>query len=251
VPIHDWSQVPAGLFHHFHQSWSIRIADALNAGRLPSGVEALIEQRVGLREAGILSIERRQRDGRYPERNGGVVTLERPVARIVQRSDRHMYAARANRIVVRHHLGRMIAVIEIVSPGNKDSQAALRDFVEKAVEFLRARIHVLIVDLFPPGPRDPLGIHKAIWDEAEGDGSERFSFPSGKDRTLVAYESAGAWTAYIEPVGLGEELPEMPLFLAEGHVKVPLEATYQATWDASPAGIRAAVETGVLPEPEA
>jgi hypothetical protein len=40
------------------------------------------------------------------------------------------------RIVVKHDLGRIIAVIEIVSPGNKDSRAALRDFVEKTVDFL-------------------------------------------------------------------------------------------------------------------
>ena len=31
MPIHDWSRVPSGLFHDFHQSWSIRIKDALNA----------------------------------------------------------------------------------------------------------------------------------------------------------------------------------------------------------------------------
>ena len=37
-----------------------------------------------------------------------------------------------------------------VSPGNKDSRAALRDFVEKTVDCLRKGIHVLIVDLFPP-----------------------------------------------------------------------------------------------------
>ena len=35
MPIHDWSRVPSGLFHDFHQSWSIRIKDALNSGRLP------------------------------------------------------------------------------------------------------------------------------------------------------------------------------------------------------------------------
>ena len=63
---------------------------------------------------------------------------------------RQIYASRANRIVVKHHLGRIIAVIEIVSPGNKDSRAALRDFVEKTVDCLRRGIHVLIVDLFPP-----------------------------------------------------------------------------------------------------
>jgi hypothetical protein len=27
--IRDWSRVPAGLFHDFHQSWSIGIKDAL------------------------------------------------------------------------------------------------------------------------------------------------------------------------------------------------------------------------------
>ena len=47
MPLHDWTRVPAGLFHDFHQSWSIRIKDALNAGRLPEGVLALVEQRAG------------------------------------------------------------------------------------------------------------------------------------------------------------------------------------------------------------
>jgi hypothetical protein len=34
-------------------------------------------------------------------------------------------------------------------------------------------------------------------------------------------------------------------------VKVPLAATYAATWVASPEELRVAVETGVLPEQEA
>lgn len=60
-----------------------------------------------------------------------------------------------------------MSVIEIVSPGNKDSRAALRDFVEKTIDLLRAGIHALTVDLFPPTPHEPCGIHKAIWDEIE------------------------------------------------------------------------------------
>ena len=36
MPLHDWSRVPAGLFHDFHQTWSIQIKLALNAGILPS-----------------------------------------------------------------------------------------------------------------------------------------------------------------------------------------------------------------------
>ncbi len=189
MPIHDWSRVPAGLFHDFHQSWSIRIKDALNAGRLPRGVAALVEQRTGRREPDVLAIERR---GNPPRPGfgsaGGVATMEPPTTRFVSRTTKEIYAARANRIVIKHHLGRTIAVIEIVSPGNKDSRAALRDFVEKTIDFLRAGIHVLIIDLFPPTPRDPFGIHKVIWDEIE---EEDFTLPEGKDRVLASYETGG------------------------------------------------------------
>src|SRR5439155_3739406 len=135
-----------------------------NAGRLPKGLSALVEQRAGSKEPDVLTVERRTRSGRPAEMDGGsVLTLERPVTRIVRQTTKQIYASRANRIVVKHHLGRIVAVIEIVSPGNKDSRAALRDFVDKAIDFLRRGIHLLIVDLFPPTPRDPWGIHKAIW----------------------------------------------------------------------------------------
>ncbi len=211
MPIHDWSRVPTGLFHDFHQSWSIRIKDALNAGRLAKGIAALVEQRAGPKGWDV-------------------------------------YPSRANRIVVTHHLGRIIAVIEIVSPENKDSRAALRDCVEKTVNCLRRGIHVLIVDLFPPTRRDPFGIHKLIWDEII---EEDFTFPEGKDRILVSYKTGGERAAYIEPLAVGDTLPDMPLFLTNDlHVMVPLEPTYQATWEASPKALRLAVERGVVREPE-
>jgi Protein of unknown function (DUF4058) len=249
MPIHNWSRVPSGLFHDFHQSWSIRIKDALNAGRLPKGVAALVEQRAGPKESDVLAIEVRPERRPGEERDGGVATLPPPVTRIVRRTTRSIYAGRANRIVVTHHLGRIIAVIEIVSPGNKDSRAALRDFVEKTVDCLRRGIHVLIVDLFPPTARDPFGIHKAIWDEIV---EEDFAFPEGKDRILVSYKTGGERAAYIEPVAVGDPLPDMPLFLTSDlHVMVPLEPTYQATWEACPEELRLAVETGIVPAPEA
>ncbi|HUG92415.1 MAG TPA: DUF4058 family protein [Planctomycetaceae bacterium] len=245
MPLHDWTRVPSGLFHDFHQSWSIRIKDALNAGRLPRGLSALVEQRAGTREPDVLAIEARGRTPRPPA-DGGVAVMDPPVASIVRRTDRQIYAGKANRIVIRHHLGRIVAVIEIMSPGNKDSRSALRDFVEKSLEFLRAGIHLLVIDVFPPSPRDPFGIHKAIWDEIL---EEDFEFPPGKDRLLVSYEATRETAAFIEPIAVGDELPDMPVFLTnELHVKVPLEPTYQATWNAQPEELRTAVETGVLPE---
>jgi hypothetical protein len=246
MALHDWTRVPAGLFHDFHQSWSIRIKDALNSGLLPPGLSALVEQRAGAYEGDVLAIEQVAPAGRT---GASTSTLERPQARIIQRSPSSGYAARANRIVVRHHLGRIVAVLEIVSPGNKESRGAVRDFVHKAVDLIRSGIHLMAVDLFPPSPRDPQGIHAAIWEEF---GDDAFEFPAGKDRLVVSYQAGREKVAYVEPLAVGDALPEMPLFVSrEYHVLVPLEATYTATWSACPEAVRSAVLTGILPEPDA
>lgn len=246
MPIHDWTKVRAGLFHHFHQDWTIEIARALNRGRLPKGISALVQQRSGPRESDVLGIEKKD----HAIRTGGsaLATIEKPAARIVRRTQRELYARRANRILIQHHLGRTVAVIEIVSPGNKDRRSALRDFVEKTQAFLQSGVHVLVVDLFPPTARDPMGIHKAIWDEIL---EEDFVFPEGKDRILASYQTGIESVAYVEPIAVGDQLRDMPLFLtSDYYVGVPLESTYMAAWSASPEELRIAVETGVMPEIE-
>jgi hypothetical protein len=68
----------------------------------------------------------------------------------------------ADRVAIHHGLGDVLAVIEIVSPGTKSSRHALRTFAEKAAELIRQGVNLLVVDLFPPGARDPKGIHPSI-----------------------------------------------------------------------------------------
>jgi Protein of unknown function (DUF4058) len=250
MPIHDWSRIPSGIFHHFHQDWSVEIARTLNRGNLPKGLSAMVEQRAGPKEADVLTVESR-RPTRNPEMGdvGGLLTLEPPTTSIVRKTTKEIYADRSNRIVVKHHLGRIVAVIEILSPGNKDSRAAMRDFVDKTIDFMRRGVHLLLIDLFPPSPRDPFGIHKVIWDEIH---EESFAFPPGKDRILASYAMGDERAAYVEPIAVGDKLPAMPLFLVQGmHIRVPLEPTYTTAWDASPEALRIAVETGVMPEPDA
>ena len=49
MPSHDWTRVPVGLYHHFHQSWAVNLPESLNFGPLPEGYFALVDQRaVGL-----------------------------------------------------------------------------------------------------------------------------------------------------------------------------------------------------------
>jgi hypothetical protein len=248
--MHDWSRVYAGLFHDFHQSWSIYIKNTLNGGMLPPGLTALVEQRMPTREADVLTIDQLSGDGREGELQGGVLTATPPATRIIRKSSRESYADLANRIVVKHRLGRTVAVIEIVSPGNKDSKRAFREFVDKSLEFIRSGVHLLVVDLFPPTKRDPAGIHRVLWDDFEEE-DVLFEFPSGKDRILASYDAGPEKAAYVEPIAVGDVMPDMPLFLAAGrHIKVPLEATYQTTWSFLPRDLQTIVETGVMPAEE-
>src|SRR5262249_11343288 len=94
-------------------------------------------------------------------------------------------------------------------------------------------IHLLIVDLFPPTARDPEGIHRAIWGtDREGD----FALPEDKPLTCVSYVGSPTIEVFLEPVAVGDTLPDMPLFLTpETYVLVPLDATYRAAWEALPA----------------
>ncbi len=248
MPIHDWTRVPWGLFHHFHQSWSVEISRCLNRDVLPLGLAALVEQRAGTKEPDVLASETwnglsNRTGGLTDDLEGGVVTKVAPTTKMMYRSSEEIYAARANRITIRHHLGQIIAIIEIVSPGNKDKRGAITDFVEKVGDFIRSGVHVLIVDLFPPTPRDPNGLHKLIWDEI---GDETFKFPAGEDRLMASYQAGREKVAYLEPLAIGDTMPDMPLFLTtETHIRIPLEATYRSTWESLPIELRNAVATGL------
>jgi hypothetical protein len=166
------------------------------------------------------------------------------------RQAKTVLAARANRIAIRYRLGEVVCILEIVSPGNKSGRTALRKFVEKTIDCLQQGIHVLVIDILPPTPRDPQGMHKVIWDEID---EEPFELPPDKPLTLAAYLAGDLradmeTTAYVELIGVGDILPDMPAYLDHsGYVPVPLEGTYQAAWATCPADLRELVETGRLP----
>jgi hypothetical protein len=243
MPIHDWSRVSPNLFHDFHQTWTINIRNVLNGGLLPKGFSALVEQHAAGMVPDVIALQRPQQPNGSTERTGGnVITAMEPHTRHIIRAQEDISAKRGNRITIRHPLGRVVCVIEIVSPGNKSSRSALRSFVEKTVEFLSKGVHILVIDLFPPSVRDPQGIHKAIWDEIE---DQPFELPPDKPLTLAAYVADYVRTAYVEPVGVGDLLPDMPAYLdLDSYVPIPLEATYQTTWLSCPEAMREAVARG-------
>lgn len=240
MPIHDWTRVRANRFHHFHQTWTPLIAAALNAGVLPNGYFAMTEQIAGGPEPDVVTLS-------LPIKPGGggpaglAVQDSPPQARHVTRSEAALYARKANRVTVRHPDGQVVAVIEVVSPGNKDSRHAMRAFARKAVEFLHAGIHLLIVDLFPPNPRNPNGVHKVIWDRIR---DESFALPADKPLAAAAYSAGPELVAYVEPVAVGDRLPAMPIFLTpDRYVNCPLEETYGQAWAVYPSPLKPPLES--------
>lgn len=238
MPMHDWSRVQSGVYHNFHYRWIAAIMDRLNAGLLPKGMIAMAEQIIGGPEPDVVTLQ--QNDIVFSANGGGVATmtevLPKPKTEFVIPVEVERYSAKANRVVVRHSLGKVVAVVELVSPGNKDSRHAVRSFVEKTVDLLYDNINLLVIDPFPPGPRDPQGIHKAIWDEIT---DEPFELPTDRKLTLAAYQAAPIKTAYVEPFAVGNPIPDMPLFLHNDfYINVPLEATYMDTWNVLPQMLR-------------
>lgn len=240
MPIHDWTRLEPGDFHDFHQCWVVGIRNALNSGLLPPEYMAMAEQVTGRPIPDVVTLHSRPTNG---DPGGVAVQSVPPTARHIARLEKINYAKRADRVVIRHGRGKVVAIIEIVSPGNKDSRNALRTFVEKAADILNQGVNLLVVDLFPPTPRDPYGIHKAIWDEF---GDEPFAAPDGKPLIVASYIGGDLPMAYVESVGVGDLLPSLPIFLSETrYIPAPLEATYQQAWAVFPAMLKELIDPPV------
>jgi hypothetical protein len=167
MPIHNWAAVSDAMFHWFHQRWIGTISDWLNQGRLPEGYYAMGETYVEGVEPDVLAVEDRpsengRANGRSANGFGLAVAEAPPKTRFSWEAETEAYLAKQNLLAIHGLDGILVAVIEVVSPGNKSSQARFRKFVTKTIEFLDQGVHVLLIDLFPPTPRDPHGLHQAI-----------------------------------------------------------------------------------------
>ncbi len=240
MPIHDWTKVSPGIFHHFHNHWISAISRSLNGGVLPSNYYALAEQFAGDIGPDVLTLERSVSTPEAwepyttPEGQGVLaVDLHPPKVSFTATAEFAHYLHKQQTLVIRHAISdRIIALIEIISTSNKSSQAAIHKLLDKLTAALDHGYHLLVIDLQPPTLRDPDGIHGAIWSAI---GVEEYRAPADKPLTLAAYSAGVCTPAYVEPLGEGDDLPDMPLFLeAAMCVNVPLESTYQEAWQSVP-----------------
>ena len=143
------------------------------------------------------------------------------------------YLTRRRTVTVRSATSdEVVALIEVISPDVKRNDDALAAVVGKVQHAIQSGIGVILLDLFPPGPRDPNGLHPLVWSSFQ---DTDFTLPPDKRLTQVAYAAGRVKRAFIEPVAVGDAVPDLPLFLTpELHIVVPLSATYETAWNDMP-----------------
>jgi hypothetical protein len=245
--VHDWALVEAGIFHDFHTVWTGQLRTVLNEGLLPQGYYALAEQHAGRPITDVLTLHASPAPPApplpLPPATGGLAVAEAPPRVRHRHTVEPAALTRRRTVAIRHVSGhRLVALLEIVSPANKDRAQHVADFTAKAVDALDVGVHLLVVDLFPPGTHDPDGMHGAIVQRlAQSD--EPYDIPEDEPLTLASYAAGPKVEVYLEHVAVGAALPEMPLFLRpDRYVNVPLESTYQASYRGLPAFWRDVLE---------
>jgi len=232
MPVHDWTRVNDWTFHDFHTSWMVEIKRVLMRGLLPKGYYVMTEQLAG--DLGAPDVLTLQTAGTPPDAEGplaGTATLTETPPSVHARTTipRDPYARMQRTLVIRHRSDdRIVAMIEVLSRGNKSSRHAIRSLLDKVAAALNGGIHLLLVDVHPPGPRDPQGVHGAILKEI---GTADHVLPPQRPLTAVAYSCGADVDAFVMHFAVGEAIPPMPLFLtSENYIWVPLETAYTAAW---------------------
>ena len=231
MQVHDWTRVDDSTIHDFHTSWITHLKESLN-GILPQGYDAKSEQHIGRKVGDVLALHagdpEQQPRAPEPEAGGVVAVAEAP-----PKVSRTLIAGPATKgsrrtLTIRHSTGhRIIALVEILSPANKNGEGSVDEFVQKACSALRTGIHLVVVDLLPPGKHDSQGMHAVVWANLD---QEEYELPEGKLLTLASYSAGPPITAYLEHLAAGDPIKDMPLFLTSKHyVNLPLASTYEAS----------------------
>ena len=251
MPIHDWTQVESGIFHDFHTAWISEIRKSLNDGLLPSGYYALAEQHVGGYVADVLTLHTPPKASQAespieqpPVPTSGAVALAEapPIVDLVETMEDEI--VELNRTLSIRHISthRVVAMLEIVSPGNKDQKDRFEQFISKTIGALERGVHVVLVDLFPPGTLDPTGIHGEIR-RRRLPLIDPFEVSEQKPLTLVSYLADHPKKVFLNRAAVGDPIPVTSMFLTTEHyINLPLEETYNAAYAGMPAFWRDVLE---------
>jgi hypothetical protein len=221
-PLHKWES--------FHSRWANAIADALDR-ELPSRFFAEVQTHLGAQvEADVAEFEKADNPEGEQSTNGttGVVAVRAyspPAATMILPA----FFPDDFEVQVRDATqdARLVAVIELVSPRNKDRPAARRLFAAKCASYLQRGVGVIAVDIVTTRQAN---MHDELVRVMELD--RKFMMAPEALLAALAYRPArredvneiDVWNVALT---VGGTLPVLPLaLLGHGAIPLDLEATY-------------------------
>jgi hypothetical protein len=214
----------------FHSSWATRLADALTERWLPPNYIAEEHAHFGPSIEIDVGTFERETTTTAAEANGGVATVG-PKVWAPPAADGNFAAVFPDtfevRVVCTDTGPKLVAAIELVSPGNKDRASERRAFAIKCASYLYQGISVIVVDIVT---NRRANLHNEILELMDGAGSLRLTPES--NLYAVAYRplrrgKEDVIDVWRSSLALGRPLPTLPLGLqADLAVPVDFEATY-------------------------
>jgi len=214
---------PLRPWESFHSFWAVTVAESLNR-LLPRRYFATVQTHLGSQvEADVAEFER-PGEPAESETNGpggvAVQTYAPPAVAVV------MPAVFPDDVEVRvldeRAEARLVAVVELVSPRNKDRPESRRGFAAKCAAYLERGIGVVIADVVTSYH---FNLHNELIDLLRLD--EKFAMPRTAVLSAVAYrparrEERNEIDVWAVELAVGGDLPVLPLALL-GARAVPLD----------------------------
>jgi hypothetical protein len=231
MPLFDHFHSPLKGRRHwegFHSKWAGAIVDELDE-LLPAGYFAEPHVHLGVRvEADVGTFD--ERFGGAPrDASGGTLVWSpaRPTVRAPM--DAADFDAFEVRVFSDEGGPKLVAAIELVSPGNKDRESERNAFAVKCAAYLQQQVALIVVDIVTSRSGN---LHDELLDITRidtGAAVNPHELYAAAYRTTA--EPAGAFLeVWLEPLAVGADLPTLPLWLSPDEaVPVDLERSYAAT----------------------
>ena len=225
----------SGLWGDFHASLAAALRDELNA-RLPKGYAASIELYVWLHEPDTRKRGRMVEPDVFVARERGRTAAARGAATASPPATITLPAVQKKRrkyIAVTDLKGdRVVTVIELLSPANKEAGDDRDSYLTKRGEYLGNKVNLVEIDLLRGGQRLPLG-----------DAPELSDYYVMVCRAWE-HPKAGLWRFTIR-----DPLPEVAVPLAQdvADVRLPLRPCFDRAYDGGRYADRLAYDRPLLP----
>lgn len=229
MALHHWPN-PRVPWRSFHIHWVVRLVEFLNQDVLPAGFQARPTEFIVGIEPDVLLLQAADQPER--ERLAAQTALAEATLTATLPPPAELPIVGVYSV---YDASRLVAAIEIVSPGNKDRPEMVQAFVEKTLLLLQDGVHLMVVDVISlpkQSMRRPILKRLGLDEEAAQSNvlwvSSYCALPGGEPQPHLTVRE------WAEPVEVGQPLPTLPLFLRADQlwVMVDLDSTYRATLQA-------------------